>query len=354
MGNRLFSLLAIALFFLLPPAASSGEKKHENQLVKEYNILLKDTFPNPQSCSQSVKCGQLQTLIHLICELLAAHISDPEVLQKFEFVASYEGLMCLERNPLPGLAETVSRWKEVLIELDIKAYQTNRFFARPSVLWVVQKSKSLPAKPTQRMLEGYIVRDEGVVHVSPLGEPCAGSKKKCEKVRYVLLKCLVRGLENTATVREFLHAFPPEEANRRVTDYWEMPLDKKTLLIRRNYTLKPLPGYKGTMENYHQMVFRDKQRIVILEQNVRVGRFILRTDNTAVYIKSPPYGVTVALLFTGKYAMEDFFRALIGSKQVEEPVQVLAILRQYIENTEKGVAYAVEAGQKDYNEKQKP
>jgi len=352
-GKRFFGLIAIILFVLFSPAVFSHEKKDPKKLVKEYNNLLAGSCPNPHCSSASEERCKLGNLTGLINDLLAAPISDPRVLQKFKFADSYECIQSLENSPPPRHSETVCRWKNLLIDLDNKAYQTNRFFARPSAKWVIQKGKTLTATPTPRMREGYITREEKTIRISRLGRVCGESQKGCEKLRYVLLKCLVRGFDDPEIVRERLHAFPPVKANRRLTRYWEVPLEKDTMLLRRNYRLKPLPGYEGNMENYHQLAFRDKQRIVILEVNARVGKFILRTDNAAIYIKSPPYGVSVALLFTGKYAMEGFFRAIIGNKQVEEPMKVLAILRQYIENTDKGVDHAVEAGIRDYQRNQK-
>ena len=310
-------------------------------------------FSNPETCSQSTANRQLKNLIQMICQLQTSPISDPQILQKFNFKTSYEILSRLEKNPPTGMKEQITCWKDDLIKLDIKAYHTNQFYNRPSARWVIHEARSIPAKPTKDMLEGHIEREQATAFTSPTGETCRQSKKGCEKVRYVLLKLLVPGYENPAEVRERLHSFSPCLANRRVTDYLEVPLEKKTLLLRRNYQIKPLPGYKGTMENYHQLVFRDKQRIVILEENTRVGKFIKRTDNAAAYIRSPPYGVTIAFIFTGKYAMESFFRAMIGTKTMEEPVEVMAILRQYLLHPDKGEAYAVEAGKKEYKENQK-
>jgi len=125
------------------------------------------------------------------------------------------------------------------------------------------------------------------------------------------------------------------------------------MLMRRNYQLRPFPGYAGRMENYYQIPFRDDRRIVAIEQNARVGRFILWTDNAAVYIQSPPHGVIVSLIFSGKYAMERFFYVLVGDKLLQVPVEVMAILRQYILDPELGVEHAVEAGRKDYRENQR-
>jgi len=338
----------------IPRAGAAGDEEIQKETVTCYNRRLQELCPDPADCGPAMDPTALENLIQLIRELLSAEITDPDILQHFHFVDSYQCLLHLSGNPPAGTAQRVAEWRKQLTELDVKAYQVNRFFERPAARWVVREARTLPAQPTRKMLKGYIERREGTVYVSPDGEPCRKSRKRCEKVRYILLKCLVPGVPDPRTARDRLHAFPPPKANRRVTHYWEVPLEEETLLIRRNYRMKPLPGYEGTMENYHQLVFRDKQRIVILEENTRVGKFILETDNAAAYIRSPPYGVTVALLFTGKYAMEKFFRMLVGNKPVTEPLEVLSILRQYMMDPEKGVDQAVRAGTADYREHQQP
>jgi hypothetical protein len=353
-SSFLFLVLLMVLLLRVPGAGAIQDEKTEKEIVARYNRGLKELSPDPAACGPCVGREKLEALIGPICDLLAANISDPSVLQEFHFVDSYEILFRLDRNPATGIEELVSEWRKKLTELDIKAYQVNRFFARPAARWVVREAKGLSARPTPKMLGGTIEWVEGTVNVSPDGLRCPTSGKGCEKVRYVLLKCLVRGVDDPWKARERLHAFPPNRANRRVTHYWEVLLDQETLLLRRNYRLKPLPGYEGTMENYHQLVFKDPQRIVILEENARVGKFILQTDNAAAYIRSPPYGVTVALLFTGRYAMEGFFRMMVGNKPVTEPLEVLSILRQYMMNPEMGVECAVQAGEEDYRKNQAP
>jgi len=353
--HGVFLILLLVLLMPVPDSAADEEKEEQRtdkDLVDLYARALKELCSNPAECGPAVDTGKLENLIQPILRLRVAPITDPDILQSFPFVDSYEALFSLAGNPCNAAAERVSQWRTGLLELDAKAYKVNRFFDRPAARWVVQEARSLSAQPTRKMLGGYIEREQGTVSVSPEGHPCRESKRNCEKVRYVLLKCLVPGVHDPREARDRLHAFPPDKANRRVTHYWEVLLEEETLLIRRNYRLKPLPGYEGTMENYHQLVFRDTQRIVILEENTRAGKFILQTDNAAVYIQSPPYGVTVALLFTGKYAMEGFFRMMVGNKTVTEPLGVLAILRQYMIAPELGVEHAVRAGEKDFAEVQ--
>jgi len=349
--------MGVLLVFLLldasrTAAAEAGAAQRE--IVARYNEGLKGLCPDPGACARVPGPGQLDPLVDRIRGLLEMPMDDPEVLQGFHFVASYE---CLFRWQHLGSAEDRQRlaaWQEALAALDRKAYQVNRFWERAAARWVVREARSLPARPTPKMLDGYIERKEGKVAVDAGGGACRDSKKGCAAVRYVLVKCLVRGVDDPRVARDRLHAFPPVKANRRVTHYWETPLDPETLLLRRTYRMKPLPGYEGIMENYHQMVFRDAQRLVILEVNTRVGNFILQTDNAAAYIRSPPYGVTVALIFTGSYKMEGFFRMLAGDKPLQEPLEVLAILRQYMMAPELGADHAVRAGTEDYRERQEP
>lgn len=348
-------LLSVAFLLVLhvPAAAAEGEGSGKG-LVERYDRLLAETFPDPGDCARVPDPERLAPLVETIRGLVEMPVDDPAVLQDFPFVASYEILFRLQVLAVGREQERLEEWKEALRALDARAYRVNRFWDRPAAQWVIRKARTLPAQPTPRMLEGYIEREEGKVYVDADGVRCGDSRKGCDKVRYVLIRCLVPGVDDPRTARDRLHAFPPVEANRRVTHYWEMPLDPETLLIRRTYRMKPLPGYEGIMENYHQLVFRDRQRIVILEVNTRVGQFILQTDNAAAYIRSPPYGVTVALIFTGSYKMEGFFRMLAGDKPMTEPLEVLSILRQYMTAPEKGTEHAVRVGTEDFREHQQP
>ena len=356
--NRIACFGVFLILLLVPapdPAAGQEEEGSTHRgLVEAYGRRLKDLCSDPARCEPSLARDKLEDLVQPILGLLAAPITDPEILQAFPFVDSYEALLRLEGNPSDAAGPRVAEWRSHLTELDTKAYRVNRFSARPAARWVVREAQSIPAEPTRKMLAGYIEREQGTVFVSPEGERCRSSRGDCERVRYVLLKCLVPGVHDPREARDRFHAFPPEKANRRVTHYWEVLLEEEILLLRRNYHLKPLPGYEGTMENYHRLAFRDPQRIVIAEENARAGRFILQTDTAAAYIRSPPHGVTVALLFTGRYAMEGFFRMVVGGKTLTEPLEVLGILRQYMMAPERGVDHAVWAGQKDYNENQAP
>jgi len=359
-GPALHRALYLTVFLSLPlllgflDAAAEEEATAHKELVGQYARALRELCSGPAGCGPALGSDRLDELIRLIHRLLAVPNTEPEVLQAFPFVDSYEVLFQLEGNPRQEAEERVAEWRKRLKELDTKAYRVNRFSGRPAARWVVGKARSIPAEPTHKMLAGYIEREQGTVYVSPEGERCQSSRGACERVRYVLLQGLVPGVHDPREARDRFHAFPPERANRRVTHYWEVLLQEEILLLRRNYRLKPLPGYEGTMENYHRLAFRDPQRIVIAEENARVGRFILQNDTAAAYIRSPPHGVTVALLFTGRYAMEGFFRMIVGDKTLTEPLEVLSILRQYMMAPERGVEYAVWAGQKDYNENQAP
>ena len=351
------AVVCLACFTLccaVRPAGADRKGTPPRKLVREYNHLLDDAVPDGPECCRKARPEEIGALGGLVDQLHCAHISDPQTLQKFHFAESYEGVRSLEYCHRAELAGYTARWKACLVGLDVKAYRINAFYERPSARWVVAKARRLPAAPTQRMIEGYIEREETTVFIAEDGDECPGKQKGCEKLRYVLIRFLVPGKDNPAKVREILQSFPPEKANPRVTDYLEVTLEKNPLLLRRDYHLKPLPGYEGTMENYHELVFQDRQRTVLLEVNTRVGAFILRSDNAAAYIMSPPHGVTVAFLFSGKYAMEGFFRTLAGDKPLEESLKSLTILRQYCIDPGAGVEHAVRAGLADYETNQKP
>jgi hypothetical protein len=291
-------------------------------------------------------------LIGPLSLLLSRSIADRRILPKLDFLYSYEVIDRLEKTADPHTRDLAAAWKEELVRLDVRAHNINRFFQRPSALWTIRKGKRIPAQPTQKMLQGYIEREENTVYISDIGEECQGSKKGCERLRYVLIKCLVPGVHDPETARALLHEYPPVLANYSMVNYLEVPLSEKTKLIRRNYYLKPFPGYKGVMENYYEIAFEDSQRVIILEQNTRKGRFIIRTDNGGVFIKSPPYGVTAALLFSGKYVMEKFFRLLVGDKLLEEPAKVLSILRQHMMHPDRAPEENARAGHRDFEEKE--
>jgi hypothetical protein len=323
-------------------------------LVRDYDRLLASYFPAVPCPGSPPKAWQVTNLMNLICQLASAPIEDPRTLQKLDFTASYPVLAALEKDPDPKVQDLAARWKRLLIQLDRKAEEINNFRERPSAKWVLAKGKSLPAEPTARMLDGYIEREKGTVYISRDGAECGQEKKGCEKLRYVLIQCLAPGVPDVETARSRLHAFPPVRANPRLFDYWEVLLDPQRKLIRRHYGIRPFPGYEGSMENYYEVTYRDPERIVALEQNTREGKFIVCTDNAGVYVLSPPHGVTVALIFSGKYVMEEFFYVLAGDKLLREPVEVMAILRQFIMCPDKGPEAAVAAGHRDYVEAQRP
>ena len=353
---RRFLVLVVTWGVLFCPCLSQrGDAAPESEardITRQYNRVLKDYFPDVKSLDAPLNTWQVTNLINLVCRLLSVPITDPSTLQGLDFTASYEILFELGKKPDPEKIDLFTQWKRFLVELDIKAQKINKSEERPSARWVVEKGKSLPDAPSARMLNGYIEREENTVYISKDGRVCGESKSGCEKIRYVLIKCLVPGIEDPERARALLHAFPPEKSDSRVVDYWEVLLDPEKKLMRRNYGIRPFSGYSGTMEDYHQIAYEDKERIVVLEQNARGGKFIRRTDNAGVYVRSPPHGVTVAMIFSGKYIMEKFFYALIGDKLLREPVEVMAILRQFILHPEKGADSAVEAGQRDYLENQ--
>ncbi|MEW6440871.1 MAG: hypothetical protein AB1640_08020 [bacterium] len=340
----------VLLLLALAAAAETGEV--ERDAVKRYNRLLQEAFADAESANGTAREPQLKNLTELASQLLAADISDPSILQKLDFVASYEALFALNGKEAGDSGGLVSRWKELLMQLDVKAHEINNSPLHPFARWILRKSLSVSAEPTPRMIAGYIEREENLVRIGSEGQECSGCDKGCQKLRYVQLRFLVPGIPDPGKTMELLRSFPPEKANPRVTHYWEVLLDPASTLTRRSYRVRPFPGYSGPMEDYYQVVFRDDRRIVAVEQNARTGRFILRSDNAAVYLESPPHGVTVSFIFSGKYVMEKFFYVLAGNKLLDVPVEVMAILRQYVIHPELGVEHAVEAGRKDYRENQ--
>jgi hypothetical protein len=347
----LISPVLVLLLLSITAPAENGDT--EREVIRRYNRLLQGRFPDPAGSNATAPELRLKNLTDLTMQLLAADISDPSVLQKLDFVTSYETLFALDEKGSTDAAQFLSRWKELLVQLDVKAHEINNSVERPFAQWVLRKGLSVSPEPTPRMIAGYIEREEQWVRIGSDGQECTGSTKGCRKLRYVQLQCLVPGITDPMKAMESLHRFPPEKANPRVTHYWEVLLDPGSMLTRRNYRVRPLPGYAGRMEDYYQIAFQDDRRIVAVEQNARVGKFIVQADNAAVCIQAPPHGVIVSLLFSGKYLMEEFFYVLVGDKLLEVPVEVMAILRQYILNPELGVENAVEAGRKDYRENQR-
>jgi hypothetical protein len=347
------AILICCMVLLFPDPARPDEDSSPKKILKEYNRVLHDGFSDPASGDVRFDPGTIEGLIDRISGLLCRPDPDCRVLQGLDFLYSYQVIDRLEKTAPPGSKDCVDRWKQSLVRLDIQAHNTNRYFLRPSALWVVGKSKRISAQPTRRMLGGYIEREENTVYISGSGEECQASKRGCDRLRYVLIRCLVPGIHEPEEARAVLHAFPADLANPRLVNYMEVPLSEKNRLIRRNYFLRPFPGYKGVMENYYEIVFEDSQRLIILEQNTREGKFILRTDNGGVFIKSPPYGITVALLFSGKYVMEKVFYALLGNKLLEEPAQALSILRQYMMHPDDAPEEAVRRGREDFEKKER-
>ena len=349
----LAGIYGLVFFGLLFSRIGDASQESEVRAVtRQYNRLLTNYFPHVEPLDAPLRTWQVENLINMICQLLAAPIRDPSTLQDLDFVTSYEILFLLEKRTNPERMDLITRWKEFLIQLDIKARKTNNFLDRPSARWVIDKSRSLPSIPTARMLEGYIEREKNTVYISKDGRECGESKQGCEKLRYVLIKCLVPGVQDPETARALVHAFPPVKTNPHLVGYWQVLLDPEKKLIRRNYGIRPFSGYQGTMENYCQIAYEDGERIVVLEENTRVGKFTVRIDGAGVYVKSPPNGVTVAMILSGRYIMEEFFSLLVGNKLVREPVEVMAILRQFALYPEKGADGAVDAGHRDYLENQ--
>ncbi len=311
--------------------------------------IFPDVVPGGMPCG----AGQLEDLTAKLSRIRSLPVPDCEVLQKLDFLYSYEVITCLEKNPPPGTRDLLASWKRALIKLDEKAQLTNGYFDRPSARWLIRKGREIPAQPTKRMLAGYIEREDRRTYISEDGRECHGSKKGCEKIRYVLIKCLVPGFQDPEKARAALHEYPPAQASPdRMVKYLEVPLSEKNCLIRRNYYMKPFPGYKGMMENYYHIAFQDNQRLIILEQNTRVGKFILRTDNAGIYIKSPPHGVIVSMIFSGKFIMESFFRVLVGNKLLVEPAQVLSILRQHMMHPDRTAEENARIGLEDFEDKE--
>lgn len=340
------------IMLCLAARAAAGDLPPPKKLVKQYNRALACGSPgNGEAPLLDPACGD--RLMEPLSRLLSSDISDPEDLQKLHFLNSYEIIGALEESPDTATRDRAAAWKEVLVELDTRAHRVNRSFLRPSARWIVWKGKRIPAKPTPRMLEGYVEREENTVYIDDDGSECQGSMKGCEKLRYVLIQCLVPGVHDPEKARALLHAFPPVLANDRLTGYVEVPLPGKTQLCRRNYYMNPFPGYNGVMENYYEIAFADSQRVIILEQNTRKGRFIIRTDNGGVFIESPPHGVIVAMLFSGKYIMEKFFLLLVGDKLLDEPAQVLSVLRQAILHPERDPRETARVGIRDFQEKER-
>ena len=282
---RFVHFSSIILLLLFPTSARSVVEKPLKKIVKRYNKILRDTFPEKRPCTTSFPAYPVETLIHQISQMLSLNVEDPKILQKVDFLYSYEVIFSLEENPPRNMQDLINTWKTSIIELDIKAHDTSFMVTRPSAKWVIQKGKLIPSQPTKKMKEGYIERKDHTVYISDNGEVCGNSKKGCEQLNFVVVKCLVLGTHDPETARALLHEFPPVKANPRLVDYWEVPLTEKNCLIRRTYYLKPFPGYKGTMQNYYKIVYEDIQRLIALEQNVRKGKFVLRTDNAAVFIK---------------------------------------------------------------------
>jgi len=352
-GMNIFRSLLICLFLLfLPVRAHPGDPPSPKKIIKRYNKILHNCFPDAGDGDGSLDAARANELIAQLSRLASLPISDREILPKLDFLGSYEVIACLEKKTDPRTKDLVAEWKEGLVRLDIRAHNNNRYFIRPSALWTIRMGRRIPAQPTRKMLKGYIEREDNTVYISESGKECHGSKKGCERLRYVLLRCLVPGIHDPEKARALLHEYPPVWANNRMVNYLEVPLSKKTRLCRRNYYLTPFPGYKGVMENYYEIAFADSQRVIILEQNTRRGRFIIRTDNGGVFIQSPPHGVTVALLFSGKYIMEKFFRILVGDKLLVEPAQVLSVLRQHIMHPDRDPEETAEAGRRDFEEKE--
>jgi len=165
-------------------------------------------LPDVKSLDAPLNTWQVTNLINLVCRLLSVPITDPSTLQGLNFAASYEILFELGKKPDPEKIDLFTQWKRFLVELDIKAQKINKSEERPSARWVVEKGKSLPDAPSARMLNGYIEREENTVYISKDGRVCGESKSGCEKIRYVLIKCLVPGIEDPETARALLHAFP--------------------------------------------------------------------------------------------------------------------------------------------------
>jgi len=346
-------LIVSVLLCLAAPARPEEDRPAPKKLVDQYNKALGRSCPDAGGGAGPGDPDCVGPPLEPLQRLLSLEIADPEVLQALDFLASYEAIGALEKSPDPGTRARAAAWKEGVAELDARAHRINRSFQRPGALWVLWKGKRIPAKPTHRMLEGYVEREENTVYIDENGQECQGSRKGCEKLRYVLIRCLVPGIHDPEEARALLHAFPPALANDRLTGYLEVPLPGKTRLCRRSYYMHPFPGYNGVMENYYEVAFADSQRVIILEQNTRRGRFIVRTDNGGVFIKSPPYGVIVAMLFSGKYIMEKFFLLLVGDKLLDEPAQVLSVLRQAILHPDRDPEENARAGIRDFQEMEK-
>ena len=346
--HTLVVLLFVAMFLSFGPVTVSAESHSESDLVRQYNRLLKKSFSGAVLGQGAPLRASVRELTGILSALLAAEIDDPDVLQHLAFVPSYEALFALEKKCHGVGAHEQASWKNTLVALDRRAEGINGFRKRPTALWLLERAKGIPSEPTAPMVRGAVVEEEGIVWIDSQAKTCGGEERRCRKLRYMVLKMLVPGVFSPERARDLFLEVPGDKANTHVHNYWEVPLGGQEDLFRRNYMIKPFPGYAGTMEHYCFRAFRDVNQVIMLEQNARVGKYVFRTDTAAAFVRSPGYGTVVALVMSGDYFMEGFFYFLMGRRRIAEPAKSLYIIRRHMVDPGQSVEDCISEGLEDF------
>lgn len=347
---------AVVVTVLLAGSAARAQVAESSRdLVSRYNRVLKElklATGDGWCCECVWPDRRVQNLIEILRMLAALEISDPTILPSLHFVDSYKTLFVLRDGSSIQARAQAEDWDLALRQVDLKARTINGFENRPAARWLLDEARSLNGLCTPAMLDGFIEREQGTARIAEDGNfpLCSGSDGR--KLAYVILKCLLPGQHDLREAQRRMYGFPPTMVNPRVLEYWEVRFSEPDLSMRRNYTLRPFPGYHGTLETYHRIVFEDRERLVTREENARQGRFVIESENAAVFVQAPPHGIVFALILTGRYWMQDVFELLAGDKRLTEPLKAMCILRQAILRPELGEAAIVEAGLRDFRERQ--
>ncbi len=339
---------------LVAGSAQAQVPESPRELVSKYNRVLEglDLRNGDRSCGCAWPDRSVQDLVEILRILAELEISDPEILPSLDFVDSYQTIFALRASSSVQARAQGEAWDLALRQVDVKARTVNGFESRPAARWLLDKARSMPGLCTPAMLEGFVEREEGTARIPEDGNspPCPDSDGR--KLAYVMLRCLLPAQHDLREAQRRMHVFPPTMANPRVLGYWEVRFSEPDLFMRRNYTLRPFPGYHGTLETYHRIVFEDSERLITREENARQGRFVIESENAAVFVQAPPHGIVFALILTGRYWMQDVFELLAGDKRLSEPLKAMCILRQAILRPELGEAAIVEEGLRDFRERQ--